>query len=367
MALVTISLLVGPLFAHAYDTVEKKHSDTELFSIISSIALENTVVITLVNCGFLDFAENWVVHAERIGTMSNILMVASDEQSYVYLLKRVPGHAVRIDQLVEHQVEDTSESNDYGSLGFYKTTCIRPVYIYRILSLGFNILHVDIDAPLLEDPFGYIPRLYEFVGAHDGFLAVHDDWEKYTKLRHDRPQHSERICGCFVYMRSTDAVKNLLSRWAKYCSSNITSPGDNDQPLLNNALSDVQASEEPVSVYLMPTQLLPNGDLSSQHYHPREKGGNAGNAFWMRPLWVHANFIVGRQSKKDFLISKKAWDYNNVIFPTCSAHETRYASTRSERKQQSRDKPASRSCLCKINSYNIINTATAQFQNCSFF
>ena len=54
---------------------------------LAALARDNTVVLTLASCGYLDFADNWIAHMEALG-ISNWLTVAQDAAALQYLSER---------------------------------------------------------------------------------------------------------------------------------------------------------------------------------------------------------------------------------------------------------------------------------------
>ena len=54
---------------------------------LAVLARDNTVVLTLASCGYLDFADNWIAHVEALG-ISNWLTVAQDAAALQYLSER---------------------------------------------------------------------------------------------------------------------------------------------------------------------------------------------------------------------------------------------------------------------------------------
>ncbi len=54
---------------------------------LAALARDNTVVLTLASCGYLEFADNWVAHMEALG-ISNWLTVAQDATALQYLSER---------------------------------------------------------------------------------------------------------------------------------------------------------------------------------------------------------------------------------------------------------------------------------------
>ena len=54
---------------------------------LSALARDNTVILTLASCGYLEFADIWIAHVEALG-ISNWLRVAQDAAALQYLTER---------------------------------------------------------------------------------------------------------------------------------------------------------------------------------------------------------------------------------------------------------------------------------------
>ena len=54
---------------------------------LAAFAKDNTVIVTQVSCGYLDFADNWIASVESLD-ISNWLAVAQDQAALDYLSTR---------------------------------------------------------------------------------------------------------------------------------------------------------------------------------------------------------------------------------------------------------------------------------------
>ena len=54
---------------------------------IEAVATDNTVILTQTSCGYLEFAVNWITHAEALG-ITNWLTICEDEVALEYLNSR---------------------------------------------------------------------------------------------------------------------------------------------------------------------------------------------------------------------------------------------------------------------------------------
>ena len=58
-----------------------------LAKIFEAVATDNTVILTQTSCGYLEFAVNWITHAEALG-ISNWLTIAEDQIALDYINSR---------------------------------------------------------------------------------------------------------------------------------------------------------------------------------------------------------------------------------------------------------------------------------------
>ena len=52
-----------------------------------AVATDNTVILTQTSCGYLEFAVNWITHAEALG-VTNWLTIAEDQVALDYINSR---------------------------------------------------------------------------------------------------------------------------------------------------------------------------------------------------------------------------------------------------------------------------------------
>ena len=57
-----------------------EQSSLELEQRFASVATDNTVILTQTSCGYLEFAVNWITHAEALG-ITNWLTIAEDDMA----------------------------------------------------------------------------------------------------------------------------------------------------------------------------------------------------------------------------------------------------------------------------------------------
>ena len=136
----------------------------------------NTVILLSTNCGYVNMAHNWIVHA-RMLNVDNFLIVAQDPKVYQILHNFVPGHVVLLEYLDnENDDKENNDSNDiqqqsqlqqnlqnhykyvskdsftFSSYGFNMICKQRPYMIQSIVQQGYNVLYTDIDLVWIKNP-----------------------------------------------------------------------------------------------------------------------------------------------------------------------------------------------------------------------
>jgi len=127
----------------------------ELDSVISSLAEDNTIVVSVCNTGYLDFCKNFVCHLNRIG-VTNYLIFALDEQllsnliavkAHVFLLDNDFGETVQ----EQNQAPGEKDAAPFGSADFVRISKRKSKFVLDILLLGYDVIFSDVDVIWFED------------------------------------------------------------------------------------------------------------------------------------------------------------------------------------------------------------------------
>ena len=78
-------VLIGAT-AHARHLTAEPNS-LSLAQRIEAVATDNTIILTQTSCGYLEFAVNWITHAEALG-ITNWVTICEDEVALNYLSSR---------------------------------------------------------------------------------------------------------------------------------------------------------------------------------------------------------------------------------------------------------------------------------------
>lgn len=185
------------------------------------------------------------------------------------------------------------DTHDYQLLMVHRTRFIR-----RILKLGYRVLLVDSDSIWFRNPLHYIRSNYR----NYDLLAQNDDPNPIIPLR-------TTICGGFLYLNSTETMKNywdIVTEKHSYQILNHISI-ETEQDILNKYRYYLK-------VKFLPYKLYPSG---SAYF------GSFGNAQTNFPdvHVVHNNWVIGKSNKlkrfysfKGFLwLLSNNWEYANTI------------------------------------------------------
>ena len=318
LLVVVLVLLLLPL------AVTSAGGDFNLRDVLSSFAHNNIVIVSEVNCGYLDFASNWLLHARRLG-VHNFLLISEDDTAHQHLLLLAPGHIARSTEVLGTSVlqtpaEDQSQLG-FGSRAFGELMARRSHYVHAVLSAGFSALLLDLDAVLLRNPMPYLPTTYDYVGVYDS---------------HPNLEWGRRLCTCLMLFRPSPGALALVSRWSEVCAH-----AGEDQlcfngifpelPLVSHAEAQADAGHPSgpvavlngtaVSTFVLPRQLFPSGNCLSD-FDVSLIGK------WNSPVWVHANWMRP-EAKRPFLRSLGLWEAKDEhALPACHNASTHGASRR---------------------------------------
>lgn len=245
----------------------------EWFPYIDKIKKDNFIILSNTNCGYIDFALNFLEHYKSLG-YTNIVLIAEDCITYGVLKNKVGKHHVAPPILIRG---NTSEAEIRTEI-FRNMTLLRPKYLHYFLNRGVSVMWQDIDSVPIRKTMDYFPRGFDVVAVDDSVTDAH--------------YSSKYLCACLLFLNPTHRVLELLSIWMYEIESNLANPNDHDQYALNRALASLRKKNE-ITLAILPRTVYPNG-----HDY---------DSFASTAAWIHANYIIGGQSKRDFLKRNGYW------------------------------------------------------------
>lgn len=242
------------------------------------------VVLVATNLEYWDIFENWYNHATQFMTKDDQLVVAAESPEVIERLEKhsfsyIDGNDVLHHGNARHEIGNALVHEDsrppYGSRGFNKLTGKRPRHILGLLQMKCTVFYSDIDLVWTTNVYAGMAA----AGPQIMYLMSDD--------REPTPagQWSKQYCSCFLYMQPMKANVKLTTDWLR-----LVNDEDNDQPAFTNALH---------LIYPTPPSALP--------YKEFPPGIQADKCHETRRI-IHANWLVGKDAKVDFLKQHGLWN-----------------------------------------------------------
>jgi len=245
--------------------------------------------LIIVNADFLSLLDNWM----RISQQTDIKMIHCslflpiDQKSAEHI-----SSLYSLPWMVRWYTRHNSEMQ-YGTKVYVNLMTSRLKLIRDLLLQGVNVAVLEVDQALLQNPFSIINAL-ESMHEHD--VITYDD---------SKDQRGRLPCFGFIFMRPTSSTveawtilirKMENKQWQSYA-------GENEQSLLQRMLS---------------SKLVTVRFLSRTEFQNGAQFGGTGNKFRApsqpRNLsdvaLVHANWVIGVQTKVDLLKYHGLWVLN---------------------------------------------------------
>lgn len=269
---ISIALLLLKSCMHDVDkksqisSAESCQQSRYVFSKVSCVIMhnmqENTIIVTTVNSGMLDFAHNFIFFLRRAG-VRHFVVVAEDAQSFQDLLKYYPNHAMRFPILLPD-----GNSHEYKTPGYVAIVSRRPSLLLSLVADGLEVLYSDIDT--VWKP-----------GVLDGLFNNCNDFD--ILAQYDQASY----CTGFMYLCPSKTTYHFLGLWSESLRRN---------PGINQAFFNSLAKCAHLKVHGLDRYRYQSG----REYF--KMGRNKSSA-----VMIHNNWIVGAQRKKDRFIGDNLW------------------------------------------------------------
>ena len=255
-------------------------------NILRNVAVDNTIIMISANCGYVNMAQNWIIHVKKLN-ITNFIVIAQDENVYDVLSTFVPGHVVMLDRDHPSNVQVESDAFSFASQGFYEICKQRPHMIQSILDQGYKVLYSDTDLVWLKNPFEQLPDNVDYVGM--------------TDVDNEDPEIDRRdVCSAFLYFQPNYNTKMLLSYWTKRMVLDQNQYG-HDQDHWRETLQKLKGS---YTMHLLPKQLFPPGFL---YFDVNTLQERLTEIIPSEVYTVHANWMTGYRTKVSHLKDKGHW------------------------------------------------------------
>jgi hypothetical protein len=154
-------------FNTALHTIESIRNNHELIAKLEQVkgvyedsskskqmGVENTVLITACNHGFLNHLYNFDCFMKRL--KMKYLVFAMDKQAYDYLRTNTSINVYNMNQLGDSGGEVTALPQLFRSKQFNIITAKKKEAVHDVMLLGYDVLFSDTDVALIRDPFPYM-------------------------------------------------------------------------------------------------------------------------------------------------------------------------------------------------------------------
>jgi hypothetical protein len=273
--------------------------------------MSKTILLISANMAYADMAYNFLCRLAKISKCFKYVVVAQDASFYSFL----QSHGIpSISGSLIHPVS-AEDAKNFRTAEFNAISIAKIVAARMVLESGYNVLFSDVDIAWKKSPVPFLPT--------DVDLAIQSNTgENVFSLEHE-PNTG------FYFLRSNDRSIALLNETIKRGRED---PMIDDQTHFANALRDWRVSKK--AMFLMEGMTAPwayhgNRPLLFRLLHPyRFQTGQVAMAWYAHKveppldskeqdiIIVHANWMVGHDSKVQFLKSHDLWDLNDQKFLT---------------------------------------------------
>ncbi|CAN0301704.1 unnamed protein product [Pylaiella littoralis] len=188
---------------------------------------EGLVIVSSVNCGYLDFAANFLLSLRRSALNIKVLFVATDDVSFDFLDAMSPGHTALFTPT--GWSHHAAGAGDFGDAVFKKHTYTRPTILISILGQGYRTLWIDSDTAWLGSVFPVLPDPRDISHPVAEVVLVDDVYSG--------------LCTCFMYLDCTPSVMRLMQLWKQNIIA--TDPGQDQVCTIRQRLEKKRTSLPP--------------------------------------------------------------------------------------------------------------------------
>ncbi|CAM9141525.1 unnamed protein product [Scytosiphon promiscuus] len=256
---------------------------------------EGLIIVNNVNCGYLDFATNFLLAARKVSD-TKVLWVAMDETAFDFMDNLAPGCAAMFPS-EDSERHHAIKAGKMGDETFRAQVLIRPNMLRHILMQGYTLLWTDSDMVWLGDPLPSLPDMHDSEAAE---LMIQQDGSVGNP------------CTCFLFMKPTELVIGLLDKWIQ--SIVEAEEWYEDQasqiPFRGPLHEQLQAG---MKLEYFPVESFPSGKFFFDY--PYEE--NYARIHYEKILIVHDNYIKGHERKRQRFEAYHLWDVGDNEFPSC--------------------------------------------------
>ncbi|KAJ8047280.1 UDP-D-xylose:L-fucose alpha-1,3-D-xylosyltransferase 3 [Holothuria leucospilota] len=232
--------------------------------------LTSPVLLVTTNYGFFNLTLNLLYSIQRLSMQPKILILCEDRTVYVELWKRQINFGLKFQLTLTHLEESDTIAASRNTPTYYRIMQKRISYLEILLQRGLDVFFVDSDIVLLANPFKY------FTDDNSDIFVQRD-----VKI----------ACAGFFYMKANNSSKNFVEAWKRA----LPKDPKGNQKTFNKVIKELGKN---IKVNRLPKELF----MSGSEYNKFQKG-------WPtpQPVEVHANYMIGKDTKENWLKKYKLW------------------------------------------------------------
>ncbi|KAJ8047281.1 UDP-D-xylose:L-fucose alpha-1,3-D-xylosyltransferase 3 [Holothuria leucospilota] len=236
--------------------------------------LTSSVLLVTTNYGFYNLTLNLLYSIQRLFIQPTILILCEDKTVYVELWKRQIKFSLKYQLALTHLEESDTIAASRNTPTYYRIMQKRISYWEILLQRGVDVFFVDSDIVLLANPFKY------FTDDNSDIFVQRD---------------GGTACAGFFYMKANNSSKNFVEAWKRA----LPKDPKGNQKTFNKVIKELGKN---IKVNRLPKELF----MSGFEYNKFQK------AWWHwwptpQPVEVHANFMIGKDTKENWLKKYKLW------------------------------------------------------------
>jgi hypothetical protein len=278
--------------SHGLSSIHPSAWPGRLDQIVDSL---NRIVVLIVNCAYLDMADNSIHSMVRLN-VTNFAVVPLDDVAYTVMKELYPDHTVPLMPGLQKLNAISDRPATYNSDAFRELTASRPRIISAFLKQNYTIFYSDIDTVWMSS------RLLDTLEAATSLsrattskaLEPSEEAELVLTIDSAYADSSDIFCSCYIYAKPTINNLNMLDIWSKDIS---TGKYKNDQHAFQNVLNHTKHAHK-TRVLAGDDTTIPNGWFYFRQFNTTQQ---------QSVQIIHNNFIMGHERKKQRFQEHDLW------------------------------------------------------------
>ena len=203
----------------------------------AELSLNGIIFFTICNKGMArEWLQQWYISARRVG-ITNILVIATDTETYDWVQVRVEGYVVHAEELSpllqsNRWIEKTNSADNSGAFNWrskgYEQVVVQRATIIKsmLLMTSSDLIYADTDIHWLKNPQNHISHLYS---------------QYHLCLQREKGDElGDYNCSGFMYIKNTELTIKFIAAWEGYIKRRLMKKGFfTDQEEINALLRDI--------------------------------------------------------------------------------------------------------------------------------